>query len=551
VRLEPLTVDRARYEVARSARWYQRTKSERRVPAPPPEIVVRDMLAHPDPPLPGLVQMVEAPFFTADGRLVVEPGYHAASRTYYAPGGGLGLAPVPEAPSELEVAHARDLIGELLCDFPFTNEAEQAHAIAALVQPFVRGMIVGATPLFLVEKPSPGTGAGLLVEVLAWPALGRSVPVITQAREEEEWRKRLTALISGAAPIVLLDNLTGKLESAALSAVLTTDVWQDRKLGTHETGEWPVRCTWLATANNLMVSTDLARRIVRIRLDAKVERPYDRQDFRHELPAWVQEHRADLVWAALVLIQAWVAAGRPPGHASLGRFESWTRTMGGILEVAGIPSFLSNAKEFYEAADQEGAAMRDFVTRWWRVYGSEPTRVSRLYPLTTEDDSLLVLEGRDDHAKSTKLGIILAKYRDRRYQLADGLTVSITRGEGLRQGAAVWRLDPKWSGVFGLPNVTAPGTDEADGPEAHDDNVGVAPEATGAVATDVVAGQEVAEVVEAANEVEDRPDTELADPPPVDLAELSNEQTGPPHFGPRENDPLYRHDHVDEVEPPW
>ena len=202
--------------------------------------------------------------------------------------------------------------------------------------------------------------------------------------------------------------------------------------------------------------------------------------------------------------------------------------------------------------------MRDFVTRWWRVYGSEPTRVSRLYPLTTEDDSLLVLEGRDDHAKSTKLGIILAKYRDRRYQLADGLTVSITRGEGLRQGAAVWRLDPKWSGVFGLPNVTASGTDEADGPEAHDDNLGVAPEVTGPTVTDVVVGQNAVEVVEAANEAEDRPDTELADPPPaIDTPEPSNKQTSPPHFGPRdtEEDPhpgtSYRHDHVDEVEPPW
>jgi hypothetical protein len=300
---------------------------------------------------------------------------------------------------------------------------------------------------------------------------------------------------------------------------------------------------------------------VRIRLDARMERPYERQAFRHELPTWAQEHRADLVWAALVLVQAWVAAGRPPGRVVLGRYESWARIMGGILEVAGIPSFLSNAKEFYEAADLEGAAVRDFVTRWWAKFGSEPTSVGKLFPLTTEEDSLLALEGRDEHAKKTKLGQLLARCRDRRYDLSDGVTVSITKETGKRQGAAAWRLVPPWSGISDLADVTAPETAEPGGPLKGDtpgiaaDKVKGTVKIERATPPDVDTGSEAAAVVEATGKVQS--DTELNDPPAVDMAEPASRQIGPPHSGPNdiESDPhpgtSSRLDHVDEVEPPW
>ena len=133
----------------------------------------------------------------------------------------------------------------------------------------------------------------------------------------------------------------------------------------------PVRCAWIATGNNPTLSSEIARRTVRIRLNAKQDRPWLRDRFRHpDLRQWVSAHRHELVAAALTLVRAWIAAGKPDptGSSSLGMFESWSRVMGGILQVAGVPGFLSNLSDFYESTDTEGEMVRSFLAAWWEQY---------------------------------------------------------------------------------------------------------------------------------------------------------------------------------------
>ena len=86
-----------------------------------------------------------------------------------------------------------DLLDDLLGDFPFIGEAERAHALALLLLSFVRPMISGPTPLHLIEKPAPGTGATLMVDAISIVATGTSASVMVEGRDEDEWRKRLTA----------------------------------------------------------------------------------------------------------------------------------------------------------------------------------------------------------------------------------------------------------------------------------------------------------------------------------------------------------------------
>ena len=104
---------------------------------------------------------------------------------------------------------------------------------------------------------------------------------------------------------MLIDNLRHKLDSSAVAGALTAPFWEDRILGVSEMVRLPIRCAWIATGNNSEFSNEMARRIVRIRLDAHVERPWQREGFRHpDLMIWVRANRGRLVAACLTLCQA-------------------------------------------------------------------------------------------------------------------------------------------------------------------------------------------------------------------------------------------------------
>ena len=279
---------------------------------------------------------------------------------------------IAERPSAEQIAAARALICEdLLGDFPFVSPSEHAHAVALLLLGFVRSMIDGPTPLHLIEKPTPGTGATLMVDAIATILTGAGASVMTEGRDDEEWRKRVTAKLRQIPSIVLIDNLRQKLDSSAVAAALTAPFWEDRILGASEMARLPIRCVWIATGNNPEFSNEMARRLVRIRLDAHVERPWQRDGFRHpDLMTWVRANRARLVAACLTLCQAWIAAGRPRGTATIGSYENWAQVLGGVLEVAGIEGFLGNLDEMMEASDSEGAVWRSFVSAWWDRFGT-------------------------------------------------------------------------------------------------------------------------------------------------------------------------------------
>ena len=198
----------------------------------------------------------------------------------------------------------------------------------------------------------------------------------------------------------------------------------------------PVRCAWAATGNNPIVSNEIARRSIRIRLDARMDQPWRRTVFKHpKLLKWVRENRADLVWSLLILGRAWLAAGRPqPAEPkSLGMFEEWALVVGGILSHAGIDGFLGNLDEFYSDSDSEGSTLRSFVSLWAQKFGDRPVGVSDLYQMVVDSD-LFDLGDGTERSQRTRLGKMIGKQRDR--QFGDHQIVA----EGESGGARQWRL---------------------------------------------------------------------------------------------------------------
>ncbi|MBI4376696.1 MAG: hypothetical protein HY549_09635 [Elusimicrobia bacterium] len=434
-----LNLDRMRHALARVAHFFIVRKEDNEevvIPVPPPMDLVRDMLADPAPPLPVLNRIIEFPIFFEDGSLQSASGYHETGRTYYAPIPGFVLPEIPQHPSRLDMDRAVGLIAELLWDFPFVSDSEKAHAIALLILPLAREIIDGPTPLHLIEAPSPGTGKGLLTEVLAYIALGRWPAMMTEGRDEDEMRKRISSKLMGLPSIIVIDNLRKRLDSAAFSSALTCSYWEDRILGQSKLVRLPVRAVWLASGNNASLSHEVSRRTVRIRLDAKVDRPWLRQGFRHpDLRNWVKERRVELLWSVLILIRSWFAAGRPLWQGPLlGMFDSWSRVIGGILQVAGINGFLGNLSDLYENSDAEGGIWRGFVKAWWEKFSDQEVGVSELFDLANAQDEPPELGKGTEQSRKTRLGQELVKLRDRQFE---NLRIVLC---GERKRAKKWRL---------------------------------------------------------------------------------------------------------------
>jgi hypothetical protein len=435
-----LNEDRLRHMLARLAIWVRENAKGEVVSAPPPVAVVKSVLATPDPGLPVLIGIVNTPVFGRNGKLLTSPGYHPDARLLYQPAPGFTVPAIPERPTAAQIADARALICEdLLGDFPFVSLSEMAHAVALLLLGFVRSMIDGPTPLHLIEKPTPGTGATLMVDSIATILTGSGASVMTEGRDDEEWRKRVTAKLRQVPSILLIDNLRNKLDSSAVAAALTAPFWEDRILGASEMARLPIRCVWIATGNNPEFSNEMARRLVRIRLDAHVERPWQRGSFRHpDLMTWVRANRARLVAACLTLCQAWIAAGRPRGQKSIGSYENWAGTIGGILETAGIEGFLGNLDEMMAASDAEGSAWAALVAGWWYRFGTAEVKAGDLYDIAVTAEPPLSLGSGNDKSQRTRLGKALGRMRDRVFRVSE-IEVRL-KAIGVTHQAQQWQL---------------------------------------------------------------------------------------------------------------
>lgn len=377
-------------------------------PARPPADLSPDILGRLDLELPELDEIVNAPVFLPDGTLLVQDGYNSEHKIL------LKLRGLSSVRADMPVAEALARLDTVYSDFPFVDAAGRAHTLALTLERFVRPLIQGATPMYLIDAPARGTGKGLLAEASNLIPLGYFAPTMSQPRDSDEAEKRITSVLLEARPIVFWDNVT-RLGSDPLHAVLTSQLWQGRILGKSETVTVPNRAVWLASGNNVELSDEMTRRIIPIRLDAKVERPEERTGFTiKDLPGYVRQHRSELVSACLSLVQAWADAEMPKGEATLGRYESWAGVLGGILEVAGVEGFLGGRERLHSEADKETQEWAALLSNWWSTFGERAVTASEVFTVVKERKLLLDLwAGREALSASQRFGRALTAKRDR------------------------------------------------------------------------------------------------------------------------------------------
>jgi putative DNA primase/helicase len=242
-------------------------------------------------------------------------------------------------------------------------------------------MISGPTPAFLIQKPSPGTGATLLANVISLIALGRPAMLEVAKTDGDEWRKSITASLLGGSSMIVFDNVHAEIKDQSIAAAITAETWSDRMLGKSQKVALPNTALWLFTGNNVTFSSELARRLVMVRLDAGLVDPTKDRVYKHaDLQKWVKANRTALVGAILTLVQAWIAAGQPvaKGASRLASFEDWSAVIGGILSFAEIPGFLQDRDTIKTGITDEDDAVQQLVQLMHDVFGLQPARVGRL-----------------------------------------------------------------------------------------------------------------------------------------------------------------------------
>lgn len=386
--------------LARSANWFKSMGSPEKAQLTsvfPQKTIAGDLISLGRwPSIPDLDSLTHSPTFVADGKLISDYGFCWDTGFFCA--SNINLDDTQPTTKNIEKS-LKTICEELLADFPFDSMASEAHAIALLMLPFVRPMIAGPTPLHAIDAPTPGTGKGLLAGACSFPALGRDLASFSAPTNESEWRKRITAIISRADSHVLIDNINQPLDSASFAAALTQQIWADRLLGQSCTVTAPIKQIWIATANNLVVSDEIARRSIRIRLDANEERPDKRNDFQHpNLMKWVRDNRSELATAAITVIRAWVEEGMPRFTATRkGSYESWSEIIGGILATNGIEGFLANDNDLFESTSTETAQLVEFTWAWYQQFGEKAVTPKELLRVVCQPDSQDLANGQQHH----------------------------------------------------------------------------------------------------------------------------------------------------------
>jgi len=352
------------------------------VPTKPPFDLVNMVLGNPPPEVPRLRGIANTPFFTKTKRLVEKPGYDKESGWFLKP--TISAPPAPCNPTPEQVKQALEIIQQVIQDFQFESDADRANLIALMLGLLAREMIDGPTPIHLIEAATPGTGKSLIIQALLSPILGIRPTMRAEPRDDAEWSKVIASAMKSGERLFVCDNINNALASGTLSNAVVSSIFSTRALGLNKDIKGEIHWNWVMTGNNVTASMEVARRIVRTRMTAPTERPWEREQSKFQIPRlmrWVDEHSGLICWAALTLVQSWVANGAKEGKANLGSFERWAAVVSGILENIDIKGFLANISESFDDMAEETASWSDFVKAWWDLHTNVPHPTSDLYTL--------------------------------------------------------------------------------------------------------------------------------------------------------------------------
>jgi hypothetical protein len=405
------------------------------------------------PPLSGIAR---GPFLRPDGTIGGTTKGHDAATGLWVETDGEWPGIVME-PTQADAEAARDTLMDLLREFRFADaDVAKAVWLSALLTIIGRPAFLGPAPVFCIDAPTPGSGKGLLSRLISLVATGREPSMSGMPAKNNEMEKVLTSFHAARAQLAIFDNVTTPVGGAALDRQATATEWSDRLLGGNRIGEWTNHLTLLVNGNNLTIASDMARRVLHMRLSPEVERPEELTFERGDLAGYVMQNRRKLVAAALTILRRQVVAGddgaRPAPMAS---FEGWSGLVQRAVVGCGLPDPLAS-REAVRGKDAGTAARREFLealaawdsrfensARWlWEELHGKSAAGNFLAMddaaerLRTASDELVGMVAVKGETPPQTLSKVFGSMDGRLFG-----ALRLTRGGGRTKTGACWKLD--------------------------------------------------------------------------------------------------------------
>ncbi len=368
--------------------------------------------------LPAIALFTQNPVFTADWRLV-PPGFDPPSGTYYA-----GPAIEPRAGT----GH----LDALLADFCFRTPGDRTNYVGVLLTTILMPHFVGSKPAVLFSGNQPGLGKTILAQVIATLRDGKPAETATYNPNDEEFEKRLGAVVHRGATTIIVDNAKGqgraaRIDSACLERSITDATLSFRLLGHSREIRAENSHIFCLTANTPEVSRDLVTRCVLVDLFHEGD-PTRRAFAIIDPEGYTRDHRAEFLGELVGMVARWRGAGSPEADvASRFNKKGWGRIVGGILAHAGLPGFLANAET---AAAELDDTRREFAYLVG-ILADHPqgTWTAAELAALAADHGLFPTELKDasPHARTIRMGLLAGRYIDLQFVRPDGRTVAFQR----------------------------------------------------------------------------------------------------------------------------
>jgi putative DNA primase/helicase len=320
--LEKITEPWLKSVTTRYVDFFKWKKDEREAIGVPPD-VAKSMLGRFGLwEFPTVTGIITAPTLRPDGTILAREGWDSETGLLL-----LGpLPPMPQIPDEPTIDDARRavaILDGLLVEFPFVDRGSRSAALSGLITPTVRGALK-CVPGHSTSSPEPGTGKSYMGDLAAGIANGDAMPILATGNQKEELEKRIDSQVLAGISLWCLDNVTMPIGGDAICQAIERPLYGARILSKSETKT--VRNTWsiFINGNALKIKNDATRRILRISLDAKQEKPEHRK-FKGNPYLDVLANRGRYLWAALTVVRAYIVAGKPGRLPWIGEpFSAWS-----------------------------------------------------------------------------------------------------------------------------------------------------------------------------------------------------------------------------------